>query len=282
MWLAETAADTATLEVLAADGDRLHRPLAPTRRRRPSAAPLGRRQATGPTSAVVRVDPTRPYRVRAAVGPLASRVLLRRRASRRPWPSRGCCTPATGSRDRLLGAFPDRDGPALVNIATDGESYGHHHRHGEMALAQALHRIDGHRRRPADQLRRAPRAAPADARGAHRRGQLVVLRPRRRTLARPTAAAPTARPAAARPGAAPLRDALDWLRDELAAPFETARQAAAARPVGRARRLPSRWSSTAPTTSAAVPRAARRTRARLRRATVEVLRLLELQRHAAC
>jgi hypothetical protein len=30
----------------------------------------------------------------------------------------------------------------LAHIATDGESYGHHHRHGEMALAFALHHIE--------------------------------------------------------------------------------------------------------------------------------------------
>ena len=42
--------------------------------------------------------------------------------------------------NRLLSAFAD-DSPRLVHIATDGESYGHHHRYGEMALAFALIQI---------------------------------------------------------------------------------------------------------------------------------------------
>jgi len=42
---------------------------------------------------------------------------------------------------RLLSAFAD-DSPRLVHIATDGESYGHHHRGGDMALAHALHYIE--------------------------------------------------------------------------------------------------------------------------------------------
>jgi alpha-amylase/alpha-mannosidase (GH57 family) len=44
---------------------------------------------------------------------------------------------------RLLGAFAgDSENPRLVHIATDGETYGHHHKFGDMALAYALERID--------------------------------------------------------------------------------------------------------------------------------------------
>jgi alpha-amylase/alpha-mannosidase (GH57 family) len=35
-----------------------------------------------------------------------------------------------------------RDWPQLVHIATDGESYGHHHHYGEMALSYALQHIE--------------------------------------------------------------------------------------------------------------------------------------------
>jgi hypothetical protein len=45
--------------------------------------------------------------------------------------------------ERLLGALaPDDGSPQLIHLATDGETYGHHHRFGEMALAHALQTID--------------------------------------------------------------------------------------------------------------------------------------------
>jgi hypothetical protein len=44
---------------------------------------------------------------------------------------------------RLADAFDDgREDDQLVHIATDGETFGHHHRYGDMALAYALEQID--------------------------------------------------------------------------------------------------------------------------------------------
>ena len=43
---------------------------------------------------------------------------------------------------RLVGAFPnDGEQSHLVHVATDGESFGHHHHHGDMALAYCIHHI---------------------------------------------------------------------------------------------------------------------------------------------
>jgi alpha-amylase/alpha-mannosidase (GH57 family) len=47
---------------------------------------------------------------------------------------------------RLLGGLSkDPEQPQLAHIATDGESYGHHHQFGDMALAFALHYIETNR-----------------------------------------------------------------------------------------------------------------------------------------
>src|SRR5690606_19409744 len=44
---------------------------------------------------------------------------------------------------RLVDAFAhDYEGPQLVHIATDGETYGHHHKRGEMALSYCLHKLE--------------------------------------------------------------------------------------------------------------------------------------------
>ncbi|HSV26498.1 MAG TPA: DUF3536 domain-containing protein [Sedimentisphaerales bacterium] len=43
---------------------------------------------------------------------------------------------------RLASLFGEGDGPRLAHIATDGETYGHHHRHAEMALAYAARYIE--------------------------------------------------------------------------------------------------------------------------------------------
>ncbi len=48
--------------------------------------------------------------------------------------------------NRLLSAFSQDNGrPELIHIATDGETYGHHHRFGDMALAYCLDYIEENR-----------------------------------------------------------------------------------------------------------------------------------------
>ncbi len=43
---------------------------------------------------------------------------------------------------RLLSSFSNANEPQIVNIATDGETYGHHHKYGDMALSYCLNYIE--------------------------------------------------------------------------------------------------------------------------------------------
>jgi len=44
--------------------------------------------------------------------------------------------------NRLLGSLSDSDEEQILSIATDGETYGHHHKYGEMALTYCINHID--------------------------------------------------------------------------------------------------------------------------------------------
>src|SRR5882762_2087572 len=137
MWLPETAVDTETLDVLAANGIKFTI-LAPRQAKR--IRKRGSRSWQDVSGD--RVDPSRAYLVQLPSkrtisvffydGPISQGVAFERLLD-------------NGQRfaDRLNSGFSDaRQWPQLVHIATDGESYGHHHRQGEMALASALHHIE--------------------------------------------------------------------------------------------------------------------------------------------
>ena len=138
LWLPETAADVPTLEVLAAEGIRFTI-LAP--RQASKVRKKGSRDWRDVSHG--RIDPTIPYDLALPSGrkiclffydgPISQGVAFERLLDNGEFLA-----------NRLRGAFSDqRPWPQqLVHIATDGETYGHHHRHGEMALSHALRLLD--------------------------------------------------------------------------------------------------------------------------------------------
>ena len=137
MWLPETAVDIETLAVLAENGIRFTI-LAPQQAKRVRRKGSRVWQDVGGG----RIDPSRAYLVRLPSkktinvffydGPISHGVAFE-----------GLLNNGQQFADRLLSGFCDtRTWPQLSHIATDGETYGHHHHYGEMALSYALHHIE--------------------------------------------------------------------------------------------------------------------------------------------
>ncbi len=133
MWLAETAADTRTLELLADHGIKFTL-LAPHQCKRIRPLNDGGRFTDTPGATV---DTTRPYLVRFKSGASIAVFFYNGPASR-AIAFEGLLDSGDNFSARLKSGFKEGTQPQLVHVATDGESYGHHHKHGEMALAYAL------------------------------------------------------------------------------------------------------------------------------------------------
>jgi len=138
MWLAETAVDLETLEHLARAGI-LFTVLAPHQAAKVRKTGSGRwKDVTGG-----RIDPTRPYRVRLPSGQGIT-VFFYDGPISRAVAFEGLLKRGEDLARRLISGFSgDRTWTQLMHIATDGETYGHHHRFGDMALAFALNDIEG-------------------------------------------------------------------------------------------------------------------------------------------
>jgi alpha-amylase/alpha-mannosidase (GH57 family) len=237
MWLSETAVDNQTLALLAREGLKFTI-LAPNQARRirslNGVAPAGHVSAAAPNQVAPaegwedvsdgRIDPRRPYRVFPVAGdrslhldiffydgPVSRSVAYERLLSS-----------GAGLLQRIEQAAGSKtDGPRLVNLATDGESYGHHFAFGEMALAWVFNKLEtDHEIKPINYgafLEMSPPRHEVEifedtswscAHGVERWrsdcGCCVACRPDWDQAWR-----------------APLREGLDWLRDELATVFET-------------------------------------------------------------
>lgn len=137
MWLAETGVDVETLEVLAENGIRFTI-LAPyqARHERRIGQPKFKSVEGG------NIDPTRAYVCNLPSGRSINLFFYDGPISRAV-AFEGLLSNGESFANRLLSGFSDhRRWPQLMHIATDGETYGHHHKKGEMALAYALHHIE--------------------------------------------------------------------------------------------------------------------------------------------
>ncbi|MDR1045969.1 MAG: DUF3536 domain-containing protein [Candidatus Adiutrix sp.] len=155
LWLAETAVDLETLKMLARAGLKFTilaqgqaaavRPLADRAARPPAVGPAGPGSAWQDVSGA-RIDPREPYRVFWGGGEtdyldvffydgpvsraIAFEQLLRDGNS------------LLGRIEQAFGEARPDGGPRLVNLATDGESYGHHFQFGDMALAWLFNHLE--------------------------------------------------------------------------------------------------------------------------------------------
>lgn len=135
MWLAETAVDIKTLETLA-ENEIKFTILAPHQAKK--VRKIGDKNWRDAKDGF---DPRRPYLCRLPSGktiniffydgPISHEIafgdLLKN---------------GENFANALVGAFQEDGQDQLVHIATDGETYGHHHRFGDMALAFCLHKIE--------------------------------------------------------------------------------------------------------------------------------------------
>ncbi len=133
MWLPECAVDTASLEALVTEGIQFT-VLAPSQAK--AWRQPGRDWRTSP------IDPGRAYKCQLPSGKSIDLFFYDGATSQAVAFERIL---ADGHRmiERMIGRGDVEDGaPTLCHIATDGETYGHHHRYGDMALAWALTQVE--------------------------------------------------------------------------------------------------------------------------------------------
>ena len=221
MWLAETAVDTETLGLMVQEGVKFTI-LSPAQAR--SVRPLAGRARATPWQDVSdgQITPTCPYRVLLDKsgerfidvffydGPLSRAVAYEE---------------ILGSGEDFLAWIEQtfdsyHDGPQLVNIATDGESYGHHFEFGDMALSWLFHHLEQtgrikltnyafflERFPPKNEVKLFENSSWSCSHGVER-------------WRADCGCSVTHTPGWNQAWRAPLREGLDWLADELTAIFE--------------------------------------------------------------
>ncbi len=137
MWLAETAVDYETLELLAENNIKFT-VLAPRQAKAVRAAgkaewmEVNDRTINTRKSYVCKLPSGKTITLFFYDGDISQSVAFN-----------GLLNDGRRFAESLMQSFqPGETGPQLVHIATDGETYGHHHKHGDMALAFCIDYIE--------------------------------------------------------------------------------------------------------------------------------------------
>lgn len=279
MWLGETAADTATLEALVDNGIRFTI-LAP---RQASAFRKMGDEDWAPLHETV--DPRRAYRCFLPSGPSADKagkfidLFFYDGNVAKDVAFQKLLDNGKAFAERLTGILDHDDQVQLAHIATDGESYGHHHRFGEMALASALDHIEKEgfaaitnygefleKHLPEHEVQIHENSSWSCAHGVERW---------RSDCGCHTGGGPGWNQA----WRTPLRDTLDWLRDELIELYERLGSKLMKDPwAARNEYIELILGRTQDSSDAFIEKHARKTLSDYEKSTF--LRLLEMQRHA--
>ena len=215
MWLPETAVDLESLDILSELGIQFTI-LAPRQASRVRAS--GDEEWQDVSGA--KIDPTKPYTLSLPSGRTIVLFFYDDPISR-AIAFEGLLRSGESFAQRLLGAFSEkRTRPQLVHIATDGETYGHHHRFGDMALAYALDYIDSNdvvqltnygqfleKHPPTDEVEIFERTSWSCSHGVERWRSDCGCKT-------------GGRPGWQQAWRGPLRQAFDWLRDTVAPVYE--------------------------------------------------------------
>jgi alpha-amylase/alpha-mannosidase (GH57 family) len=215
MWLPETAVDLESLETLSEASIKftLLGPHQAARMRR-----VGEEEWSDVEGG--KIDTRRPYLCRLPSGRRIS-IFFYDRVISHAVAFGGLLHNGEGFARRLVKGFTDEEGAQLVNIATDGETYGHHHRYGNMALAYCLDYIGSNKPARVTNYgefldKSPPRFEVQIIENSSWSCAHGVERWRSNCGCSSTQVA-----GSSQAWRRPLRDAMNWLRDKLATLYET-------------------------------------------------------------
>jgi len=213
MWLAETAVDLATLEVLV-DYDIKFTVLAPQQAHKVRS--LGVEDWTDVNDS--RIDTKKPYLCKLPSGRSIALYFYDGHVAKDVAFQRLLNSGKSFAYRIAETANRYDSSPQILQIATDGESYGHHHKHGDMALSYAIGYIEknglANLTNYAEFLEKFP---PQNEVLIHENSSWSCVHGIERWRSN---CGCTSNDNHHQHWRAPLRNALDWLRDELAKVYE--------------------------------------------------------------